>query len=613
MHGSFGRYLDVDLSSGTLKDYEIPSEWQALHLGGRGVAARILLEELPGKVDPLSPGNILIFATGPLQGTGLLGAGRHLGMAVSPKTGSVCGSYTGGYFGHELGRSGYDGLIFRGQAAEPVYLSLANGKATLYPATEVWGKGTGETEAILQQRHPGGRVTSIGIAGENRVQMACVINDRSRAAGRPGLGAVMGAKRLKAVIVAGDQDKPLFDQDRFVRERAEYAQLFQDEGTKHFGEYGTAGGVTWLSERGILPTKNFQEGVFDRAEAIGGERLHDTILVDRETCAGCSIRCKRAVKTTFAGREVLPEFGGPEYETLAALGSLCLNEDLSAVSLANQLCNDYGIDTISAGVASAFLMEASEKGLVDREIPWGSGEAIISLIDQIAHRKGIGDRVADGLEAFAKELDADFHMTIKGVEIPMHEPRGKQGMGLSYATSPRGATHLEGLHDTMLASDAPAPTFGVDRSYDRFTLVDKPGVVKVYEDLTSFQNSLILCIFTTRSGGERANFLKIGSLLEAATGISLSPEGMLEVGERNYALLKLNAARAGYTMGDDGLPERFATALPRGASAGHPVDPKGMREAIEAHYRGRGYDRYGPTDETLRRLDLGDYIGIIER
>jgi aldehyde:ferredoxin oxidoreductase len=613
MHGSFNRYLSVDLTSGTVKDYEIPSEWQRLHLGGRGIAARILLEELPGRIDPLSPANILIFATGPFQGTGLLGAGRHLVMSVSPKTGSVCGSYAGGYFGHELGRSGYDGIMLRGQAAEPVYLSLIDGEATLHAAAEVWGKGTGETEKILQQRHSGGRVTSIGIAGENRVQMACVINDRSRSAGRPGLGAVMGAKHLKAIIVTGDRDKFLFDRDRFVRERAAYAKLFQDEGTKHFGEYGTAGGVTWLSERGILPTKNFQEGVFDHAEAIDGERLHDTILVERESCMGCSIRCKRVVRTAFAGREVLPELGGPEYETIAALGSLCLNDDLSAISLANQLCNDYGIDTISAGVAIAFLMEASEKGFIDQEISWGDGEAIISLVDQIAHREGIGNRVADGLEAFAKELGADFHMTIKGVEIPMHEPRGKQGMGLSYATSPRGATHLEGLHDTMLASDAPAPTFGVNRSYDRFTLADKPNVVQVYENLTSFQNSLILCIFTTRSGGERANFLQIGSLLEAATGLALSPEEMLEVGERNYALLKLHASRAGYTMDDDGLPKRFAGSLPRGASAGHPIDPKVMREAIEILYRERGYDRLGPTDETLRRLDLGDYIGVIER
>jgi len=611
MYGIFGRYLDVDLSVGAIREYEIPTRWQELHLGGRGIAARVLLKELSGKEDPLSPESILIFATGPFQGTELLGAGRHLVMGISPKTGSVCGSYTGGYLGHELGRSGYDGILLRGVAVEPVYLALIDGVAKIYPATDLWGKGTGKTETALKERHPGGRVASIGIAGEKLVQMACIIHDRSRAAGRPGLGAVMGSKRLKAILVQGNEEKPLYDRERFKKERAQYAKLVLDDEMKHFGKYGTAGGVTWLSEMGILPTRNFQEGVFDRAEAISGEHLHDTILVGREGCTGCPIRCKRVVRTSFAKREVLPEFGGPEYETIAAFGSLCLNDNLDAICLANQLCNDYGIDTISAGVAIAFLMEASEKGLIDEEIPWGDGEAIVSLIDQIAHREGIGDRIADGLEAFADELGSDFHMTIKGMEIPMHEPRGKQGLGISYATSPRGATHMEGMHDTMLT--APTSELGIDHAYDRFTLADKPGVAKTYEDLRSFENSLILCVFTVRETGEHYTLPKIRSLLEAATGIGLSPVKMLEIGERNYALLRLHAARAGYTMDGDGLPVRFSQPLPSGASADHPIRAEAMRTAIEIYYQERGYDQLGPTDETLGRLDLEDCIGVIGR
>jgi len=611
MYGIFGRYLDVDLSVGAIQEYEIPTRWQELHLGGRGIAARVLLKELSGKEDPLSPENILIFATGPLQGTELLGAGRHLVMGISPKTGSVCGSYTGGYLGHELGRSGYDGILLRGTAAEPVYLTLIDGVAQIHPATDLWGKGTGKTETALKERHPGGCVASIGIAGEKLVQMACIIHDRSRAAGRPGLGAVMGSKRLKAILVQGNEEKPLYDRERFKKERAQYAKLVLDDGMKHFSKYGTAAGVTWLSEMGILPTRNFQEGVFDHAESIGGDKLHDTILVGREGCTGCPIRCKRVVKTSFAKREVLPEFGGPEYETIAAFGSLCLNDNLDAICLANQLCNDYGIDTISAGVAIAFLMEASEKGLIDEEIPWGDGEAIVSLIDQIAQREGIGDRIACGLEAFADELGSDFHMTIKGMEIPMHEPRGKQGLGISYATSPRGATHLEGMHDTMLT--APTSELGVDHAYDRFTLTDKPGVTKTYEDLRSFENSLILCVFTVRETGEHYTLPQIRSLLEAATGIGLSPVKMLEIGERNYALLRLHAARAGYTMDGDGLPIRFSQPLSSGASADHPIRAEAMRTAIEVYYQERGYDQLGPTDKTLRRLDLEDCIGVIAR
>lgn len=613
MHGGYGRYLDVDLTAGKITDYEIPERWRTLYLGGRGIAGRILLEELTGKEDPLAAENILIFATGPFQGTGLLGAGRHVVMGLSPKTGSVADSYVGGFFGHELGRSGYDGIILRGAATEPVYLTLLNARGEIHPAKDLWGTGVGNTTSILVERHPHSRVATIGIAGENKVQMACIIHDRSRSAGRPGLGAVMGAKGLKAIVVHGDREKPLCDRERFNKERAAYGKLVYDEGMKRFGEYGTAGGVTWLSEMGILPTKHFQEGTFDQAEAIGGERLHDTILVDRESCAGCPIRCKRAVKTSFAGRDVTPEFGGPEYETIGAFGSLCLNDNLDAIALANQLCNDYGIDTISAGVAAAFLMEASEKGLIDEKIGWGDGEAIIRLIDQIAHREGIGDKIADGLELYARELGADFAMTIKGVELPMHEPRGKQGLGISYATSPRGATHMEGLHDTMLSGDAPTPELGVDHAYDRFTLADKPNIAKVYEDLRSFENSLILCVFTVRETGEKYTLPQIRSLLEAATGIALSPQEMLEVGERNYALLRMHAARAGYTMEDDGLPARFSQPLPRGASADHPIDPEVMQTAIATIYGARGYDSVGPTDETLRKLGMDDCIGKIVR
>ncbi|MCD6136625.1 aldehyde ferredoxin oxidoreductase, partial [Candidatus Bipolaricaulota bacterium] len=274
MHGSFGRYLDVDLTTRTITNYEIPEKWYQLYLGGRGIAARILLEELSGTEDPLSADNILVFGTGPFQGTNVLGAGRHIVMGLSPKTGSVAGSYVGGYFGHELGRSGYDGVIVRGAADEPVYLSLIDGAAEIHPASDLWGKGVLETTDVLTKCHPHGRVAAIGIGGENLVQMACIMHDVSRSAGRPGLGAVAGSKMLKAIVVHGNQDKPIADEDRFLQERGDHTRDTYDEDMRRFGEYGTSGGLTWLSETGILPTKNFQEGTFDAAEAIGGERLH---------------------------------------------------------------------------------------------------------------------------------------------------------------------------------------------------------------------------------------------------------------------------------------------------------------------------------------------------
>ncbi len=606
MKGGYGRYLDVDLTRGRVGDYAIPEAWREKLLGGKGVAARLFLEELPERVDPFGPENLLVFATGPLQGTSVVGGGRHVVMAVSPKTGAVADSYAGGHFGHELGRSGYDGILVRGRAKSPVVLTLLDGKLELVPAEDLWGRGTGETEVALRERYPGARVSSIGPAGEALVSQACIVNDRNRSAGRPGLGAVMGAKRLKAVVVRGHLEKPLADPERFARERAEHVKRYQTDGWKSFGKYGTASGLVWLSEQGILPSDNFREGVFDQAAAIGGETMHDTILVAQDTCAGCPIRCKRVVKTEFAGVPVLPEFGGPEYETLAAFGSLCRNANLPSIALANQLCNDYGLDTISTGVAVAFLMEAHEKGLIDEDVRWGDAAAVIASIHALARREGIGDRLADGLELFAGEIGADFSMTIKGVELPMHEPRGKQGMGLSYATSPRGATHLEGMHDSMLERDNACEELGICRAQSRFTLLDKVAPSIVFEDLRSFENSLVVCCFTTDETGPGYNLPAIRSLAEAATGLAIDADEMLAIGGRAYALVRLLAARAGHTRDVDGLPARFAEALPRGASAGHPIPAKDMKAAISAYYKARGYDRFGPTPKTLRSLGLAD-------
>ncbi len=609
MKGMNGRLLEVDLSAGTRGSYEIPETWQHLLLGGRALGARILRKELSGDETADSADNLILLLTGPFQGTGLTGAGRHLIMSISPKTGAVSGSYTGGYFGYELARSGYDGILVRGVAASPVYLSLLDGKAEIHEASDLWGKGTGETEEILTARHERCRVASIGIAGEKQVQMACIIHDRSRAAGRPGFGAVMGGKRLKAIVVRGHRSKPLHDEVRFARERSAYVLNFEHPSFKRLGEYGTPMGIGALNELGILPTKNFREGVFDAAERIGAERLHDTMLVGRESCAGCPIRCKRVVKTTYQGVDVIPAFGGPEYETIAAFGSLCLNDNLDSIALANQLCNDYGIDTISAGVAIAFLMEASEKGLLKGDVvSWGDASAVVAWIRKIALREGVGDRIADGLEDFAKELGADFAMTIKGVELPMHEPRGKLGLGISYATSPRGATHTEGFQDNLLEIENPTPELGVTEPYSRFDLESKPNLVRLYEDLQGFENSLILCLFTARAMGPQYFFPEIRSLLEAATGVELSVSEMLDVGARGKALMHLLAGDAGYTLASHRLPARFAKELPRGASAGHAIDPDDLGKAIAEYYELRGYGNDGPTEETLEKLQLGDVL-----
>jgi aldehyde:ferredoxin oxidoreductase len=609
MKGMHGQYLEVDLGAGTTRDREVPEAWHELHLGGRGIAARILFDLVPPGTDALAPENALVWATGPLQGTGVAGAGRHVVMAVSPKTGSIADSYVGGYVGHELGRSGYDGIIVRGRASVPVYLLLQGGKAELRDASDLWGQPTAEVDARLKGRHPGVRVAQIGPAGERLISQACIIHDVNRAAGRPGFGAVMGAKRLKAIAIKGGRARPLADPPAFAQARAAFAQNLMDEGMQRFGELGTARGVAWLSEMGILPTRNFGDGVFDQAADISGERMKETILVDRETCAGCPVRCKRVVKTEFLGQAVDPVYGGPEYETLAAFGSLCLCADLSAIALANQLCNAYGLDTISVGVAIAALMEASELGLIREHVPWGDGKAVVAWVERIARREGLGDEIASGLEPWARKLGAEFAMTVKGVEVPMHEPRGKVGLGLSYALSPRGATHLEGMHDTSLEVDAPTPELGITERMDRFALSGKARAVVTYENVRSFVNSLVLCAFVARDTGPRYNLPELRRLVEHATGIALGPKEMLRIGERNLALVRLYSARTGRGRDDDRLPPRFHEPLPRGASAGRPIEREEFRAEAAACYRRRGWTKSGLSAAKLRSLGLEDLAG----
>ena len=446
MKGVNGKYLDVNLSRRSIHTYDIPEKWYQLHLGGRGIAARIAAAELKGGEDPLGPENLIIFSVGPLQGTNLGGAGRHCVTAKSPKTNSISDSYAGGFFAHELALSGYDGVIIRGRSDDPVYLTLIDSEGELRSAGDLWGKTTYETEKLLQERHDGSKVSSIGPAGENGVLFSCVINDMGRAAGRPGFGAVMGSKNLKAVAIKGSEKKEYHDKEAFTGIRADFARSLTDEEGQEFGKYGTPGGVLGLNETGILPTENFRRGEFDGAEEISGETLYDEYITERDTCAGCPVRCKRVVKAEFAGEEV--DGAGPEYETIAALGSLVLNNDLSAITLANKKCNEYGMDTISAGATIAYAMEAYEKGYLeapeDIDLNWGNPKTVTNLIDKIAMREGFGDYLARGIESLEEELGTEFAQQIKGQELAMHDPRGKKGFGLSYATSPGEAPTWRG-------------------------------------------------------------------------------------------------------------------------------------------------------------------------
>lgn len=611
MKGLFGKFLEVNLSDGEIGDYSIPEDWMKKHLGGRGIGVRILIEELKGGEDPLGPENLLVFATGPLQGTNAPGSGRHVVLAKSPKTGSVSDSYAGGYFGHELGRSGYDGIIVRGKADGPRYISLIGGEARIHDAKDLWGLEVAETEAKLRDEHDGGRVTSIGPGGEKLVRFACVMNDRNRAAGRPGFGAVMGSKKLKAILVRGGSEKPIHDESKLDEAKAKFAEELMDSPVRDWGKYGSSGAVTGLNEMGVLPTKNFQEGVFRDAEKISGQKMYDEILVRRDSCPGCPVRCKRVVKTEFSGEKVQEKYGGPEYETIASFGSLLMNDDLNSIALANQKCNKYGLDTISTGNTIAFAIEATEKGLIETDLEWGNSSEIVKMIDQIAKREGIGDLLAQGIGKAAKEIEADFAVHVKGQEVPMHEPRGKKSLALSYSTSPRGATHLDVVHDSFPEHPQELDIGG---SVDRFDLEAKPRFCKIYEDLVSFTNSLIVCAYTGWVALFRGlySYPRIREMVSATTGLKIGVDEMLKIGERNYNLLKLLATREGITREDDVLPERLKPPLTQGASAEEPIRERDLQERIDEYYKIRGWDERGPTPETLEKLDLSEFKGILK-
>lgn len=605
------KYVDVDLSSGKIGIQVIPEEWIQKHLGGRGIAARIILRDVPPGCDPLGPENIVVFGTGPLQGSWLPGSGRHVVAGVSPKTGSLNDSYAGGFFSTGLVNSGYDGIIIRGCAESPVYLTVLDGVVRLHDATSLWGSEVLETEKELKRRHGDVRVACIGPAGENLVRQACIINDRNRAAGRPGFGAVLGAKRLKAIVVGGTQQKQFHDPGLLAQVRKEFVRsLAESSRQKFLRTYGTAGYLEIHNEKGIQPSRNFQDAVYDDAERIGGRALLD-LLVRRDNCTGCPVRCKPVVQTRFGVDRVIPEYGGPEYETLAAFGTLCMNSDLKAICLANQRCNALGLDTISTGVSIAFVMEACERGYLHEDIAWGDAKAILTLIEQIAYRRGLGARLADGIEALAEELGADFAMVIKGQEIPLHEPRGKKGLALTYATTPRGGQHMEGIHDDYLEVAPVTPELGVTRPVDRLSWEDRPRLCKLYEDLTSFNNSLVICDFVVNRTQKNYNYPLIRKAIYAVTGRELSAEDMLVIGERNFNLLRLYSALCGYRREHDGLPARFEEPLPRGASAGEAI-PKDVLEAqIRIYYAQRGWNDWGPTKERLVSLGLEDLASLV--
>ncbi|RLF42070.1 MAG: aldehyde ferredoxin oxidoreductase [Thermoplasmata archaeon] len=608
-YGYTGNILDIDLSSGSIKDVSLNKEDAKQFIGGKGLGAKILYDTLDEGIDPLSSENILIFITGPLTATSMPTSGRFTVVTKSPLTGLFLDSHVGGYFGPELKFAGYDALIIRGRSEKPVYLSIFKGDIELKDAKHLWGKTTSETTKAIRKElgDEKTRVAEIGPAGEKLVRYAMINIDtydqreRGGQAGRGGSGAVMGSKNLKAIAIKADRDKKTFEYADAEGFRSITKNAFKKVNENEFIKkkrrvYGTPIWIKPMSDLGILPTRNFQTGTFEYAGDISGERMRETIVVADKGCYACPILCGKHSKIKD-GKYKGTELEGPEYELLALLGSNCYIGALDAVSKASFLVDDLGLDGISTGNVLGFAMECYERGFIGREevgeLDFGKDEPYIELIEKIAYREGIGDLLAEGVKRAAEEIGGnaeDFAMHVKGMEIPGYDPRGSFGMALAYATSDRGACHQR-------AWTVRAEIEGV--LGERFSIEGRASFVKEVQDERAVAYSLVVCDFAPLDVSDFVD------MLNTATGFNYTPESYLLAGERIWNLIRLFNIREGVSREDDKLPKRLFEPMKGGATDGIKITEKMFNDMLDEYYELRGWNSNGiPSDETLRRLDL---------
>jgi len=616
MAGGFNsKILRVNLSNRQI-GVEKPGEvFFRTYFGGWGLIAHYLLKEVEPGTDPLGPGNVLIFAPGVLTGAPLGGSGRNAVGAKSPLTGGFGEGDVGGFWGAELKRAGWDAIVVTGRAEEPVYLWIQDDQVEIRDGAHLWGKKTAEVEEILREELGDERirVAQCGLGGEKGVRYACVINDVNRAAGRTGLGAVMGSKKLKAVAVRGTGRVELADPDA-VRQAARWLSDNVEDRLGGMRRDGTDGGLLDLSEDGALPTRNFQEGSFEGAEKITGKTMTKTILVDRDNCFACPVYCKRKVRVT--GRyEVDPVYGGPEYETVGALGSCCGIDDLEAIAYGNQLCNAYGLDTISTGTAIAWAMECFERGLLTAEdtggleLSFGNAEAMVTLVDQIAHREGFGDLLAEGCLRAARKIGRGtekYTMQVKGQEMPLHEPRIRFGQDLGYATSPTGADHMHNIWDGGFESEGRAmreirPLGVLEPVPADYLGPEKVRLAKYVIDWQVFKNCVGLCMFMPYDREQMRDIVR------GVTGWNSSLFELMKVGERAMAMARAFNYRQELTAQDDVAHWRFSTPFESGPLQGVEIPAEEIAKALDLYYQVNGWDQEtgAPTAGKLYELGLG--------
>ncbi|MGI5838222.1 MAG: aldehyde ferredoxin oxidoreductase family protein [bacterium] len=610
-YGYNGKILRVNLTDRSIS-IETPDEnFYRTYMGGEGIIAYYLLKEVPAGTEPFSPDNRLVFAPGILTGMPLAGSGRNSVGAKSPLTGGFGSADGGGFFGAELKRAGWDGIVVSGKADNPVYLWINDDIVEIRDAAHLWGKTTAPAQAAIKAElgDQGIRTALIGPGGEKMVRYACVLNDLTHAAGRTGTGAVMGSKHLKAVAVRGHQPVQLADPSK-IKELAKWLAENVERLAGGMREYGTAAGLMALQHSGGLPTRNFREGTFEGAAKISGQTMRDTILVKRDNCFACPINCKRVVQVEEP-YQVDPVYGGPEYETLGSFGSSCGIDDLKAIAKANELCNANSLDTISTGVTIAFAMECFERGILTEketdglELRFGNAAAMLELVEKIANREGFGNILAEGTKRAAAKIGRGaekYAIQVKGQEVPMHEPRLKHGLGLGYAVSPTGADHCHNMHDTAFAKSVEAmKPFGILDPLPADDLsLDKARLFTYKSNMAHFNNVAVLCNFVPW------RLSQLVEIVRAVTGWDTSLWELAKAGERAATLARVFNLREGFSTEDDNLTERFLEPFADGPLAGVAVDREKVAAAREAYYSLMGWDTAGmPTKAKLHELGVG--------
>jgi len=608
--GFMGKILRVDLEKKTTQFEPLDMKRARALIGGRGLAMGYLLAEVDPMCDPLGRENKMIMMTGPLTGTRAPTGARYAVVTKSPLTGAVTCSNSGGHFPAMVKRTGVDGIIFEGAAGEPVYLWLTDEGAELRPAGHLWGKDTHETTDLLAgETDPKARIACIGPAGENRALIAGIMNDKDRAAGRSGVGAVMGSKGLKAVAVKGGLDVPHHDEADFNSRAKEILDGFKASTRDQpppLRTYGTAITVVGTQNIGVFPTRNFRQGTFEDWEAIGGEALTEKYLVKPKACYSCPIACGRVTRISEGPYQ--GEGEGPEYETIYSLGSDCGIGDLAALTKANYICNELGLDTIGMGATIAAAMEMYEEGIlteeeIGRPLPFGDAEGLIEMCRKTGYREGFGEELAEGSRRMCEKYGRPgLAMVSKGQEFAGYDPRGEKGMGLAYATSNIGASHMRG-------DPAYIEILGVPMLIDPLSWDDKPQLVKDWQDVFAVFDSAGVCVFfsirnyVTATRDIRPE--KLLGLVNATTGFDYTLEGLVEAGERVVNAERIFLNRAGFGAKDDSLPARIVSEpLEDGPAKGEVCE---LDKMLPVYYEIRGWDADGrPTASKLESLDLSD-------